>query len=288
MIVSAGSSGLAAKRWFQKAPKLGAESISKRFGDISPETKLRFDSGFGQPDAPRVLRPSKADSEFTDFSLLFCVKSWEFLPDAITSAESQILSAILAFGVLSMEEASAVKQRCKKLGISLVFVAIEDAPQPEPLADFHTDARQYLQQEILWDISNDYGPIGNDTGADVLGLYREWRVVHSADSRFNFFETLLSKWQLQVVEELTLAQIELKLRDSDYELLAWDDAVIGWAIAQIACDGSLDSESFRLVEFAIARQSLDRVIHYRGWSSAEERIATLNIVLDAVRTAPKV
>lgn len=286
MIVSAGSSGLAEKRWFPKAPRLSAESITKRFADIAPETTLRFDSGFGQPDAPRVLRPSKADSEFTDFTILFDVKSWEFLTDATPSAESQILGAILAFGALSMKEASAVRQRCRKLGIPLVSVAIEDAPQREPLAEFHVDARQYLQHDILWDSSKDYGPIGNDTGADVLGLYRGWRVDHDAKSRANFFEALLSQWQLDVIEELTTSKVEVRLRNSDYELLTWDDAIISWAIAQIACDGSVDSRVCRLAESAIARQSSDLVIQYRGWSFPEERIATLNIVSEAVRTAP--
>lgn len=286
MIVSAGSSGLAEKRWYQKAPKLGAESITNRFADIAPESRLRFNSGFGQPDAPRVLRPSKADSEFTDFTLLFDVKGWEFLTDATPSAESQILGAVLALGAISNEEATAVRQRCRKLGIPLVSVAIEDAPPPEPLAGFHADARQYLQPNILWDSTNDYGPVGNDTGADVLGLYRAWRVDHDVKGRAKFFEGLLSQWQLEVIEELAIAEVEVRLRNSEYELLTWDDAIIGWAIAQIACDGSVDSQVRRLAEFAIARESDNLLIQHRGWSSPEERVATLNVVSDAVRIAP--
>lgn len=288
MFVSAGSSGLAEKRWYQKAPRLGAESITKRFADIAPDTRLRFDSGFGQPDAPRVCRPSKADSKFADFTLLFDVQSWESLTDATPSAESQILGAILELGAISKEEASSVRQRCRKLGIPLVSVAIEETPPPEPLAEFHVDARQYLQHDILWDSSNDYGPVGNDTGADVLGLYRGWRVDNDAEGRANFFKALLSQWELEVIEELAIAEVEVRLRDSQYELLAWDDAIIGWAIAQIACDGSVDSGVSRLVQFAIARQSDNFVIQYRGWSSPEERVATLNMVSDAVRMAPQV
>ena len=288
MIVSAGSSGLAEKRWFPKAPKLGAESITSRFADIASETKLRFNSGFGQPDAPRVLRPSKADSEFTDFTLLFDVSSWEFLTDATPSAESQILGAILALGAISKKEASAVRQRCKKLGTPIVSVAIEVTPPPDPLAEFHVDARQYLQHDILWDSSSDYSPVGNDTAADVLGLYREWRVDRDAGTRVSFFKALLSQWQLEVIEELPIEEVAARLNEFDYELLTWDDAIIGWAITQIACDGSVDSRVCRLAEFAIARQSDDLVIQYRGWSSPEERLATLNIVSDAVRTAPQV
>lgn len=287
MIVSAGSSGVAEKRWFHKAPRLGAESISNRIADIAPETTLRFDSGFGQPEAPRALRPSKADSEFIDFTLQFDVSSWRLLADATSSAESQILSAILALAAISKSEASAVRQRCRKLGIPLVVVAVEDAPPPERLAEFHTDARQYLQHEILWDSSNGYGPVGNDTGADVLGLYREWRVDRDANVRTSFFDALVAQWQLEEVGEITLMEVEARLEDSDYELLAWDDAIIGWAIAQIACDGKVDQEVCRLAEIAVARESSNSVIQYRGWSSAEERVATLKIVADVIRRAPK-
>jgi uncharacterized protein YfeS len=288
LIVSAGSSGLAEKRWFQKAPKLGAVSVTKRFADIAPEIELSFNSGYGQPDAPRVLRPSKADSKFIDFTVLFDVKSWEFLADATPSAESQILGAILALGALSKKEASSVKQRCRNLGITLVSVAIDTAPAPEPMADFHADARENLQHEIFWDCSNDYGPVGNDTGADVLGLYREWRVDRDAHSRGEFFDSLLSLWHLEVVEELSTADVEERLRDSEFGLLTWDDAIIGWAITQIACDGTVDAKVRHLAEVAISRQSDDKVVQYRGWPSPDKRIATLKIVVDAVRLAPQV
>ncbi|QDU89036.1 hypothetical protein Pla175_24220 [Pirellulimonas nuda] len=286
MIVSSGSSGAGEKRWYQKAPTRGAEIITKRFADIAPNTNLRFDSGFGQPSAPRVLRPSKLDSEFIDFTLLFDVTSWEFLADATTSAQSQILGAIVALAAITSEEISALKQRCKKLDIPLVSVGIDDAPTPEPLADFHPDAHQHLPQDIFWDSSNDYGPVGNDTGADVLGLYRAWLVNHDANTRASFFHDLLAQWQLDVVQDITAEELEVRLRDSEYELLTWDDAIIGWAVSQIACDGSIDSEVRRLAEVAVARQSDSTVVEYRGWTSSADRVAALKVVSEAVRLAP--
>lgn len=284
--MSAGSSGLAERRWFHKAPRLAAQYISKRFADIAPDTSLRFDSGFSQADAPCVLRPSKADAEFTDFTVLFDVSSWAVLAEATPSAESQILSAILAIGSLSSMDTSSVRQRCNQLGIPVVPVKTDDAPEPEPIADFHPNARENLQHDIFWDCSNDYGPVGNDTGADVLGLYRHWRASNDPTHRDAFFNDLVAQWQLQPIGQICPAEISKRLAESHYELLTWDDAVIGWAVSQIACDGHIDADVVRQVENAITRQSDGGVIVFRGWTSPDERLSTLKIVGDAIRNAP--
>lgn len=37
---------------------------------------------------------------------------------------------------------------------------------------------------IFTDEGDDYGPLGNDNGSDVLGLYRDWREGGNCPDRF--------------------------------------------------------------------------------------------------------
>lgn len=285
MFVSSGSSGAADRRWFQKAPRLAAQSISERFAAVAPEQSFRFDSGFGQPDAPCVLRPSSADAEFTDFTVLFDVASWIVLADATPSAESQILSSILALGLLNPADASSLKRRCTQLAIPIVDVKTDDSPEPEPLPEFHPRAKDILNNDVFWDATDEYTPVGNDTGADVLGLYRQWRVDNPALKRSRFFTDILSQWKLAPLDVIPAVELAARLAQSHYEILTWDDTVIAWAVSQIACDGNLDAHTAELADIAIERQSHDVVLSFRGWTSPTERLSVLNIVRDTLKAA---
>ncbi len=288
MIVSSGSSGAGDRRWFQKAPRLAAASISKRFAAIAPENSLRFDSGFGQPDAPCALRPSSVDAEFTDFTVLFDVASWNTLTYATASAESQILSAILALKLVDSTDASSLKRRCTQLGIPLVDTKVDNSPEPEPLVDFHPQSKDLLNNDIFWNSTDEFTPVGNDTGADLLYLYRQWRVDNPANNRSRFFDRILSQWELSPLNEIPHDEIAARLQKSHYEMLTWDDTVIAWAVAQLACDGTLDVNINKLASIAIDRQTSDPVMSFRGWTSTTERLSVLNIVrdtLDRVRNA---
>ena len=287
MLVSSGSSGVADRRWFQKAPRLAAQSISERFAAVAPEQSFRFDSGFGQPDAPCALRPSSADADLKDFTVLFDVASWDVLTNATPSAESQVLSSILALGLLNPSEASSLKRRCEQLAIPIVVVKTDDSPEPEPLVDFHPSAKDILPGDLFWNSIDEYTPVGNDTGADVLGLYRRWRVDNRPTDRSRFFTGLLSQWELAPLDTIAPDDLARRLDQSYYEILTWDDAVIAWAVSQLACDGNLDDYVADLASIAIDRQSADSVISFRGWTSSAKRLSVLNVVRDTLKTAPK-
>ena len=288
MIVSSGSSGAADRPWFHKAPRLAAASISERFATIAPEKSLRFDSGFGQPEAPCALRPSSVDAEFTDFTVLFDVASWDVLTDATPSAESQILSAIHALKLLDASDASSLKRRCAQLGIPLVDTNVDDSPEPEPLVGFHPQSKDLLNNDIFWNSTDEYTPVGNDTGADLLYLYRQWRVDNPANNRSRFFDGILSQWELSPLTEIPHDDVAARLQQSHYEILTWDDTVIAWAVAQLACDGNLDADIAKLASIAIDRQSSDPVMSFRGWTSTTERLSVLNIVRDTLDGVPNV
>jgi hypothetical protein len=43
---------------------------------------------------------------------------------------------------------------------------------------YHASARELLDDPFYWDSADEYAPHGNDTGADLLEAFREWRRRH--------------------------------------------------------------------------------------------------------------
>ena len=64
--------------------------------------------------------------------------------------------------------------------------------------DFHPDARSVLDDPRLWDVCDDWAPNGNDTGADVLELYRDWRKRNRKTKAETFFKQLMQGWEVKV------------------------------------------------------------------------------------------
>lgn len=142
---------------------------------------------------------------------------------------------------------------------------------------------------LFTDEANEYGPLGNDTGADVMGHYRQWRESGNRPGRF--LPHLLHEWEIGdydwddrdanvIVEEMQ------RSRQAVFERLTRDDLIIGLAFAQIIVDGEAQSKVLERALKAVQRQSLDRVIEFRGWDDPEYRkevLAKVAAFLEAAR-----
>lgn len=144
---------------------------------------------------------------------------------------------------------------------------------------------------IFTDEVNEYGPLGNDTGADVLGHYRQWR--ESGNRPGQFLPHLLQAWEIGdydwddqdanvIVEEMQRSQ------QAVFERLTRDDAIIGLAFAQIVVDGAAQPKVLERALKAVQRQSEDRIIDFRGWDDPayrKEVLAKVAAFLAAARPA---
>ena len=121
---------------------------------------------------------------------------------------------------------------------------------------------------LFTDNGNEYGPLGNDTGADVMGHYRQWR--ESGNRPGQFLPHLLETWEIGdydwddedanvIVEEME------RSRQARFERLTRDDAIIALAFAQIIVDGAAQPKVLERALKAVERQSQDRMIEFRGW-----------------------
>ena len=124
---------------------------------------------------------------------------------------------------------------------------------------------------LLADEGNEYGPLGNDTGADVRGLYLRWR--QAGKLRGRFLPHLLQKWELEDRDwnDLDPERVGEQLAESPYQRLVRDDLIIGLAFSQCLVDGKAEAEVKRRALVAIERQCLDGVLSFRGWEDRGER-----------------
>lgn len=134
---------------------------------------------------------------------------------------------------------------------------------------------------IFTDNCNEYGPLGNDTGSDVLGHYREWR--ESGNRPGQFLPHLLRAWEIGDYDwdDLDANLIVEEMQRSEqavFERLTRDDAIIALAFAQIIVDGAAQRKVLERARKAAERQSLDRIIEFRGWTDPQYRREVLKKV----------
>jgi uncharacterized protein YfeS len=108
--------------------------------------------------------------------------------------------------------------------------------------DFHPDARSVLDDPRLWDVCDDWAPNGNDTGADVLELYRDWRKRNRKTKAETFFKQLMQGWEVRLPPDPA----------DEYSTHTYHQAIVGLAFAQLKlhaqCDPPIASLALQSLE----------------------------------------
>jgi uncharacterized protein YfeS len=135
---------------------------------------------------------------------------------------------------------------------------------------------------ILTSTTNGYGPVGNDTGADTLAHYRDWR--KRGKKRETFLPRLLQGWELRDDgwDELDEGRIRKQLADDSFQRLIGDDTVIAFAFAQLIIDGKVATEDRQRALRAIERQGMNCILEFRAWSDPKARVKALAIMREAL------
>jgi uncharacterized protein YfeS len=129
--------------------------------------------------------------------------------------------------------------------------------------DFHPDARAILDDPFFWSSGDEFSPNGNDTGADVLGMYRDWRKVRGDRSATEFFTGLLSRWGISLPPESPTSQE------------VYDEACIALAFAEFKLRAACEPQIAMLAKAAVARQR-SRAEAATDWPHREKRLQALN------------
>lgn len=126
--------------------------------------------------------------------------------------------------------------------------------------DFHPRAREILDDPFFWDCSNDFSPNGNDTGADLLENYRDWRRTHATASPIRFLEDLSIQWGYS-----SMGSMDEETRD---------EAIIALAFADIKLRSVCDKQVRELALEAVGRQR-SHAENSDGWAYKDERLNAL-------------
>jgi uncharacterized protein YfeS len=149
----------------------------------------------------------------------------------------------------------------------------------------HPQAAQILADEFFWDCTDENSPFGNDTGADALDFFREWRAEHPRTNPVESLRKILEElfgvpdahWN--AVEPF---EVQALLDETADDVFVRDDTVIAVAFGQIVLEGKVDAEIKRRAMLALQRQSLPTLIEHRGWISPPERIERLRRMLEVL------
>lgn len=129
--------------------------------------------------------------------------------------------------------------------------------------DYHPNARVILDDPFFWDASHDFAPNGNDTGADILSGYSDWRKRHKDGQPVRFLERLARQW----------GYADCASMDKDVS----DDAVIGLAFADLKLRATCESELRDLALRAIQRQRV-QAQESTGWLHRDEKLKALDVL----------
>lgn len=122
------------------------------------------------------------------------------------------------------------------------------------LADFHPDAPSLLDDPRFWNICDEWAPHGNDTGADVLGLYRDWwKRDRNADAE-TFFNQLMRHWQVTMPPDPA----------DKYSTQTYHQAIVGLAFAQLklqaTCEPQIASLALKSLQEQPAHHLTERMV----------------------------
>lgn len=142
--------------------------------------------------------------------------------------------------------------------------------------DFHPRAREILDDVFYWDCADDFAPHGNDTGADLLAEYQEWRPRHRTNSASIFFSTLMRKWEVQWPA----------VPGDDFSFNTYVEAAIGLAFAQLKIDGGSEETVRQQAMEAIELERRQNRKCHPNWEMLGERLKTLAMLESKLKSAP--
>jgi len=131
-------------------------------------------------------------------------------------------------------------------------------------------------EEFLWSMADDNSPMGNDTGADVVHFYQQWRSLEPYSNSTVFLLDLMEQWGYQDATYVSWSGSMTDLIREHGQMLREayegqdvsiindrDDIVIALAFAQLVVDGYIEPEIKKAALSAIARQAEDFTIDSR-------------------------
>ena len=148
------------------------------------------------------------------------------------------------------------------------------------------EALRLMPEAWFWSAIDGGSPFGNDTGADTVAYFAEWRRGAPLQPVSRFLDWLFDRWAIERELQLTLSEAELVelLPARHFHILVGDDAIVAAAFAQLVFEGKVEPQLCRSTVAALSRQWLDTVISFRGWADPLERKKRVTRMLEVLHS----
>lgn len=200
------------------------------------------------------------------------------MPEATCSTCGKDILTVTAQATGGLCRPCARKQHWQRLAAEQATAPSEGADDDLTPERAHARARGLMVEPWFWDVCDGDSPFGNDTGADTLSFFREWRVKHPRKEPVAFLTSLLRQWEVRDTDWATMDGEALRrvLPTDHFHVLTRDDTVIAVAFAQFALEGVVNPVVRERALIAVRRQALPEVIAFRGWVDPQERLKRLS------------
>ncbi|MBA3461480.1 MAG: hypothetical protein H0T46_16080 [Deltaproteobacteria bacterium] len=158
----------------------------------------------------------------------------------------------------------------------------------------HPDFVRACEDRLFYDCTDDFGPFGNDDGADALSRLEDWYREGAKGTLRSFIDGMLQEWGMTIPDLATTDRETVNewLADEELEtaLRAADNLVIAVAFGEAKITGKLDNGVAMLARAALDREAIV-FEHYssreRAWPHAASANAAINVKRAALEKLEK-
>ncbi len=144
----------------------------------------------------------------------------------------------------------------------------------------HPNFVKRCRGELFYDCTDEWGPFGNDSGADTLASLEEWYRAPRPRKVMAFIKEQLQEWGFTIpsLGETREATVKRWLTEDGLEtqMIEIDQALIAAALGQLKITGGVDRDVLELARAASKRQIIYTAFAkatYVGWEHAKAKAA---------------
>lgn len=252
-----------------------AELPSTNFYRKKAKFELNFVSDLGSADLVSGYGPP--DLTLFTSSVKEVASSLQILKSKLKKSDDFLLEEFFAFLQLKVKEIPSDEETFASLQAE---IENEDARKHDSMdewdklgiewEDYHPKSRELLNSPFFWSATDDFSPNGNDTGADVLELYRDWMEENPKVGVTEFLDNLMDDWG-----------IERPFNDDDeFSRTTYEEMVLGLSFAQIKLKGVCEEKIRNLALKAVNDTRYRVKTNHKDWEHYKERLRTLDVIED--------
>ena len=151
----------------------------------------------------------------------------------------------------------------------------------------HPNAARLLTESFYWDVDDENSPFGNDRGAEVLEAYRAAIDADAQPDSAELLAELLEQWDVDraFAEGIPDEELAYRLEREHFHILAYDDAVVALAFAELVFLGNASAEMAVAAIRCLERQAAPELLEFRGWSDPAERRSRCEEMIEVLRAS---